>query len=349
MYPLGAASLLALATASGGPTAPPFAYQLRPFDPASDQPHLEEICKNVYGGTDYLPSVASSLASDPLSTFVVLATNDSDDDDNRPFAAVANLRRFLPGKAWLEAVRTCETRRNRGLARELTQELIQKARDVGDEVMTCTVDSNIAMRKVLEGAGMRYAQRINQCSFEKMKELPGWGAGDEREALPLLQALEAEGLIKEESRKLEWELVESRADLDKALERIRARGGFGYLPGLWELLGDEVINASLRSGLILKLRGGEEEAVLTLFQDDKIQSLRSKWVCSVTTCSLVGLEAALWHACSIEVRDALGGEGAFIPAFDGSVPIDIHGSICKVLPLVENRCMVYSTEAKELI
>ena len=79
-------------------------YLLREYDPTSesDRASLDEICRNVYGGTDYLPSVAETYAADEACSFLAL-----EDTSASRLAAVANYKR-LPAQdaAWIEAVRT---------------------------------------------------------------------------------------------------------------------------------------------------------------------------------------------------------------------------------------------------
>ena len=79
-------------------------YLLREYDPTSesDRASLDEICRNVYGGGDYLPSVADSYAADEACSFLAL-----EDASAARLAAVANYKRLhMQDAAWIEAVRT---------------------------------------------------------------------------------------------------------------------------------------------------------------------------------------------------------------------------------------------------
>ena len=362
MMQLAGASLLAISgggssgndgaqTTPSALTPPPSsAYRMRPFDPVADQVHLEEMCRDVYGGSDYLPRAAKSMASDPLCSFVVLVR----DGDDVP-AAVGNLRNdFLPGRSWLEAVRTAERYRNLGLAARITGSLSEEARERGNELMTCTVGSNAAMRRVLEGAGLRNLGRINLCSFDKLRDLPGWGVGGDGdgsegpppqvEARSFLRALNLEGLVGEQARRSVWSPIGTMEELRSALEEVRAAGGCGHVVGPYELVAKSTLEQSLRAGLIQRSEVGGETVVLAFVRDEMIVSLRSNWCCSVATTTVAGLEAALWRACSDEVLPLPSGDATFFLAFDGAVPIDIPGSLCAALPLVDSDCLLYGTE-----
>ena len=58
-------------SATASSSAP--SYRLRKFDVDKDMEAIHDICRDVYGGADYLPKTAPILANDPNSFFVVLA------------------------------------------------------------------------------------------------------------------------------------------------------------------------------------------------------------------------------------------------------------------------------------
>ena len=59
-------------------------YRLRKFDVEKDMEAIHDICRDVYGGADYLPKTAPVLADDPNSSFFVLA--DITTTDQQPSA-----------------------------------------------------------------------------------------------------------------------------------------------------------------------------------------------------------------------------------------------------------------------
>jgi len=322
-------------------------YRLRPYSATRDHNALSSICADVYGGYDYLPRVAEILASDPKSSFLILA----DATTERP-VAVANARRFHRRMSWLEAVRTCREHRGRGLAQRLTQSLVDLSREQHHELLSCTVESNCAMQSVFAKVGMRRVGRIHQCSFGKLREIPGWAAEGDGEvvaAQSLLKSIGAESLVHDAARTMEWQPVDSEDKLDNVLKVIQDQGGIGHLVGLYELLSDDSIHHCLESGRVWKLAidddrdgTGAGAAVMAMTREEKISSLRSPWVCSISATTAKALEAAIWHACSDQCLSLLDGHVAFAVAFDGAVPIE-EGSLAQALPLADDACLLFSS------
>jgi len=353
-------SVIASFTSSSSEESSSISYKLREFDASRDLDALHDICRTVYGGSDYLPKTAPTLASDPNSSFLVAADAVTD----RP-AAVGNARRFKPNMSWLEAIRTCEKHRSRGLARHLTQSLIDVSRNEhGCEVYSCTVESNIAMQRVFERVGMMLLGQIHQCSFDELKRLPGWGAGDgsdiidNRLPLPLLQSLGVESSIEDENeamQNMEATTVNSEQELSASLQHIMARGGIGHLVGLYELLPNEAIHDGLEAGRLWKVssnsNGAAEDtkdiALVAFVKEEKISSLRSPWVCSISATSVAILEEALWFACSSSCLDKLDGHVAFTVAFDCCnfplVDTKSFPPAIKALPLTEDACLLFGS------
>lgn len=309
-------------------------YQIRRFDPARDQTAVENICKNVYGGTDYLPKIAASLANDPSSLFVVL----EDQYLGQP-VAVANVRKFKPSMAWLEAVRTSEEHQGKGFAARLTEYLIDHCKSGDHEVYTCTAKSNKAMQRVFEKTGLLFLHQIHQLSFSKLKELQGWSRDDHRPSEPLLQAYGLQSRIGEQARNEKWSQVESEEEFESVMQDIRKAGGIGHLPGVWELLSANAGKVSIANGRMWKLEATGKAAVLAFSKDPKIESLKSQWVCSVAASTPEALESALWHAHSEACLATLEGDVAFTVSMDGMVP----PAMCESLPLVEDPCVIFGT------
>ena len=353
-----ASVIASLTSSSSSEESSSISYKLRKFDTSRDLDALHDICRTVYGGSDYLPKTAPTLASDPNSSFLVAADVVTD----RP-AAVGNARRFKPNMSWLEAIRTCEKHRSRGLARHLTQSLIDVSRsEHGCEVYSCTVESNIAMQRVFERVGMMRLGQIHQCSFAELKRLPGWAAGDDSDnrPLPLLQSLGLERRTSTETenddtKNMVATTVNSEKELSTSLQHIKARGGIGHLVGLYELLPNEAVHDGLSGGRVWKLSGNgnvddedrKDIALVAFVREEKISSLRSPWVCSISATSVTMLEEALWFACSGSCLDKLDGHMAFTVAFDCcAIPIVETESVSpaiKALPLTEDACLLFGS------
>ena len=333
-------------------------YRLRKFDVDKDMEAIHDICRDVYGGADYLPKTAPILADDPNSSFVVLADLTTD----RP-AAVGNARRFKPNMRWLEAIRTCPDHRSRGLARQLTASLIESSHsELGDAMYSCTVQSNVAMRKVFERTNMKELGQIHQCSFAELKKLPGWaadgGGGDDDDMAssippkPLLQALGvADESISALAKQMQLTQISSEDQLNKELELIKNKGGIGHLVGLYELLPDEGIRKSLDANRVWKVSTTtnlDDFALLALVHEAKISSLKSPWVCSISATSMVALEGALWNACSDHCLRRIAAHVAFTVAFDvcGEAVDGQNGNMpaaVKALPLTDDACLLFGS------
>lgn len=349
-------------------------YLLREYDPTSetDKASLDEICRNVYGGGDYLPSLAETYAGDGACSFLAL-----EDASASRLAAVANYKR-LPAQdaAWIEAVRTHKDYRGQGLASSLLRSMIDIAASEDENnggrrtsVLTCTVSSNKPMKKALEKTGFEVVNRIHCLAFSSLKELGGWASESEGEPEPLLDALGLRESVSAEAREASgsWRTVSTERELLSCLRRCREVGGSsGYLPGLYEFIvpgpGRLDLSRSLDDGLVFVLdcpdvdkeqsscsspEGQVGPALLAFTRDGRISSLKSNWVCSVVASSRVSFESAIDYAHSSDVADKLNTGTArkntppFCLVFDDRVPIE-EGTLAERLPRVEDECVVFS-------
>lgn len=312
----------------------PSPYHIRPFDPARDQKDLEKICRKVYGGTDYLPKVAASLASDPASRFLVL-----EDNNLGQLIAVGNVRKVKPNMGWLEGVRTSEEHRGKGFAGMLTKHLIDQCKMDNHQVYTCTSQSNRAMQRIFDKVGMVFLNQIHQLSFSKLKQLPGWSSEDDRPGQSLFKVTGLEGSIGESARTLNWSRVQNEDEFRSVMQEIKQAGGMGHLPAIWELLSEHEAQQSLVNGRMWKLEAKGKAAVVAFTKEDKIQSLKSKWVCSIAATTPDALESALWHANSESCLSTLEGDVAFTISMDGP----ISHALCESLPLADDPCVIFAT------
>jgi GNAT superfamily N-acetyltransferase len=308
-------------------------YQIRPFESSQDQANLEIICKNVWKGTDYLPSKAMTYEADEYCDFVVVQ------NENNEIVALGNRRIFKinDGKnddkngkgdiAWIEAIRTSEQHAGKGIATALIKAFIERSKQDGiQEIMSCTIESNYAMAKVFHRVEMESGHKMYCPEFHTMSSLPGWGAHDKgQKAQTILDALNIKHLVRESNRKLQWSTIKNEEELKLELSKIKDAGGIGYLPGLGKPhFYDQNLKENLQKGLIRKLKGGDNcpQGLYALIEDSAIQSLKSKWVCSVVGLDNRIIEAALWDACSEAMVARRGEEPAFMPIFDGRILMD---------------------------
>jgi hypothetical protein len=340
----------------------------RPFV-VDDQPGLEEIC----GTDDYLPHIARQLLEDPHSRFVVVVEAENEQETNSPdevntatssttVLAVANARRIHSNVIWLEAIRTSANHRNQGLATKLLQHLLTKdnynkgtASGLQNNTETadssqqqhepgpsrlrfagCTAASNAPMIRVLQRVSLTAKHFLHILQFSELRKLSGWSAADTAtEAKPLLQALELEHFVSDIAKRAVLVPIESMADLGRVLRQLQEQHrGMGYMPGLYELLSVTQLDQCLIHGRLWKTQAGT--AVMALSQDHKIQSLRSKWVCSVAAGSAADVEAALWFAC--HRPEAV----PFTLSVDGCVDLS-ESTLLTTLPFHDDKCLLFQS------
>lgn len=382
-------------------TAESQSYNLRPYDPTrgSDITDLKEICANVYGGGDYLPQMAASYVADDACSFLALTSKHNDDiidaqtthakdGDDDTILAVANYKR-LPAQssAWIEAIRTHPDHRNKGLASTLLQSLVNlsKEEDNDTNILTCTVQSNFGMQRALEKVGFVKSGIIPTLQFAKLKELPGWTPDCDKKAQPLLDALDLNHLVSHTARSISYteDTISSNNELLERLAQCKRKGCSGYMPGLYEYIvpgpNRADLKQSMESGLVISLEiaatqkevsrceddGSSSDcagqALLVLTKDERISSLKSKWVCSIVAHNQIGFEVALLHAHSHNIakrthsfdhgkdnkemtnweEDVPVSAPPFCLVFDDAIPIE-PGTLAHALPRVTDECIVFS-------
>ena len=322
--------------------------RLRPYSPTSDLPVLESICSEVYGGGDYLPAMAASMAADSSNTLLVLT-----DDDDMP-VSIANLKRISPTVAWLEAVRTATSRRGAGLASRLCSALAALAATEGRRVLTATVASNAAMLRSFVRCGFEPFGTIHLLSWSALKALPGWASGSTAEPQSLLRALgleEAHVTPAVRARAARFERLRDTDELRRALASTGdGVGGSGCMPGLYKLLGDEALGAALADGGVYWL--SNPACLMALSSDASVSSLRSQVVCSICLASRavgVGSDAELAADVDATVAAALWraseehGHRPFCLAVDGAVPVT-PGGLLAALPLNSDQCVLHGAQ-----
>eukprot|EP00979_Chaetoceros_neogracilis_P010343 scaffold2450_cov311-Chaetoceros_neogracile.AAC.18 len=314
--------LTAAATASSFPHGKSV-LTIRPFSSKVDSSNLSELCKDVWDGTDYLPKVAPLFEADPSCDFIIM------EDEEGTMVAAGNRRNFDKEGSiiWIEAVRVSTQFKGRGFATVLMKELICRSRNNGTlEILSCTVQENHAMHKVFGRVEMNLINTVEWLDFAAMTSLPGWASTDvDRNADNLLRALGVEHLISDDVKMDSWLGVESEEELKELLLIIKSEGGIGELPGLGKLLwSSEHLTESLKKGLVLRKAHIEPSAsaVVALVKDSAIQSLKSKYVCSIAATNTRDFESALWHVCADQFTvDLEHNNPAFTVAFDGSITV----------------------------
>jgi hypothetical protein len=300
---------------------------------------------------------------------------------------VANYKRLnAQNVAWIEAVRTHPRHRNMGLATALLRSIIDLSKEENDSrpshdarptrILTCTIRSNRGMLRALEKVGFVQCNTIPALQWKVLKELPGWAPNCDKSPRPLLDALDLKHLVSPIAKTATpWSTISSEQQLLEWLALCKNVGGCcGYLPGLYEYIvpgpNRADLKESMESGLVLGMDfrthpessclNGAGIAILVFTRDERISSLKSKWVCSIVAHNQLAFEAALWYAHSNDVASRMrsfhcdgdkvdnldpADESAtalpFCLVFDDAVPLN-EGTLSHALPRVTDECVVFS-------
>lgn len=122
--------------------------ELRPLR-ASDLPEITEMVANVWGGADHLPSLVPKWLDDAKSNpYVILVEGE--------ICAVGNLHVTDEGTTgWMEGLRVRESRRKRGLGKQMTDKMVEVAKAKGVErLRLVTAAQSKAPQKLAAGAGL---------------------------------------------------------------------------------------------------------------------------------------------------------------------------------------------------
>lgn len=335
-------------------------YIIRSYVTHTDLENLNELCRDVWGGTDYLPSIAKLFEQDPRCDFTVVLDSMSEE-----LVAVGNRRLFdMEGNmVWIEAIRTAKKYQGRGIATMLMKEMICKSiQENRSQIMSCTIESNIAMNQVFSRVGMNCVHKVQFIDFDILRKIPFWSKPSDTDengnsgmltcAQNILQALGIENFIaSDEIKTAKWINVENEADLQTILHKIQLNGGIGQIPGLGKLLwmSDE-LRESLSLGLVRTIEktdskyGHTHPCLMTLVKDPAIQSLRSKYVCSIVSFCDDDFDSALYEACYGEMLDSNGDKiQAFALAFDGCLQLNGHHKrLSSSLPVSPHPFLIYT-------
>jgi len=315
-------------------------FTIRPFSSPRDKANLNELCKDLWGGRDYVPSMAGAYEQDPTCDFVLMEC-----DTTGEMVAVGNRRTLSSDEEgrsaiFVEAIRVSSKHQGRGIGTSFMRHLCGASRDSGaKEILACTASE--VMRNIFAKEGVEMVH-FNSAQFpdtDTLKELPGWSAAcdadDEGRTENILKALKLEHLVGDEARMEKWEPVESERELMSLLGTLRNRGLMGHMPGLGGvmLISDDLRN-SMERGLVRKLcdTDGEPRALLALVKGSWLRTLRTNYVCSVAARSPHDFDSAVWEACKSDHVDLIDGNPAFCILFDQSIPSNPN-SLLRMIPM----------------
>lgn len=122
----------------------------------TDIPNVIELTKGVWGGHDHLPKIVNGWLSSPNCHPMVL-------DYDGELAAVANLKAIDAGyTGWMEGMRVHSTFREKGLAKHMTNRLVEMASEIGfKRIRLVTSGENEAPQKLARSVGMEVIDRFS--------------------------------------------------------------------------------------------------------------------------------------------------------------------------------------------
>jgi N-acetylglutamate synthase-like GNAT family acetyltransferase len=135
-----------------------------------DLTQIEEVCKDVWGGHDYLPSSWAEFVNDPEQLTLV-------GEINGQIAGIYALH-LQSTAAWWHAVRVATPFKRQGLAATMLEHSIQVAKDQNITAFRfATGEDNFPMHKLAERYGFEYranylcfnAKRLEQINFPQVR------------------------------------------------------------------------------------------------------------------------------------------------------------------------------------
>jgi GNAT superfamily N-acetyltransferase len=343
---------------------------LRDFNLATDQSDLDDICSMPLGeSNDYVPAMVPKYMSDPNCRFLVLAhtkrqskVESNGSSSNGIAEACLNCRNLGGGVGFIEAVRVRPSCRGRGLGKSFLSKFVhdEYERKEYKKLLTCTVETNYAMRNIFDKVGFQKITTLTGIDFKPLRKIPGWSADDKSTKCTesLLNGLNCASVISDEAKNdaPRWKALKSIGEVRGFMSRdndSKLLCEWGCIPGLFEGIGIESQRFldSLSDGLVFALEGKHDHpgALIAFVRDPRIASMKSNWMMSVVGTTSSHLEAALWVACSERIqrilRGHLGNSEEFIGfgvTFDTS--LQIEEPLKSALSLFEEECLVYGRD-----
>ncbi len=310
-------------------------FVIRPYR-SSDQPDLADMCKYVYGGTDDLALKAQLLQEEPTCEFLVLENETTTD-----LVATGNLQRMDLSTIFVEAIRVSPSYQGRGIATLWMRELVKLCEDC-PEILSCTIDSNEAMKAVFHKCGFEKVSCFQNPDWDRLLKLPGWKATSTTKPQNILLALGLDHKVSDASRNAGiWDTIRTYDELRDILQT----NGIGYLPWFEKpMMPSENLRDSLAKGLVRKLRNSN--CVFGLVKTDNPNChLKSDYVCSIVAAKPKDFDAALWEACNEEYVPLLGGIPSFPCVFE---TFETQGCLQGSLPVQANKVFIHYRCRKDL-
>ena len=126
---------------------------------ASDLEQISELCKNIWNGRDFLPTVWNNWISNEIGSFIVV------ESENQILGVYHHY--LLDSDSWLETLRVHEQYRRQGIAQFMIKDYLERSKKL-NAVNSRLVTSikNTASRNLFEKHGFSEVLRSQYCSIE---------------------------------------------------------------------------------------------------------------------------------------------------------------------------------------
>jgi N-acetylglutamate synthase-like GNAT family acetyltransferase len=206
-------------------------YDIRPLR-ETDRDDILEIAKHTWEGHDYLPYSFDTWLKDKASHTAAV-------EQDGHIIALANLRVIEDGRTgWMEGLRVHPKYRGKGIAKSLTNHVVQTARGLNIErIRYTTATDNLESLHLGESVGMSRKFNLGVYWHEGLDEVSWRSANDiivHVDAKDLTPSLIETKLLPYGVIVLDWKALDATSE---ALEKM------GQTARFWVTLRDEIINA----------------------------------------------------------------------------------------------------------
>lgn len=211
----------------------PSSLLIEAYDADTHHAGIEEICKNVYGGTDYLPALIQKWKEEGDHLLVAcgrLPAPASPPSADSTVLAVGGARGH-GDTFWIYGLRTHEAARGRGLATQILKVLQRRLHDPARpaQLLSATIAINTPMRRVFRRLGWAETHRLFVFPpWERTRALDAANGGSRTDAstatlasfYPPAAALATDLPTPEAVGSYSWSVAENVEAVVSAMERI---------------------------------------------------------------------------------------------------------------------------------
>jgi RimJ/RimL family protein N-acetyltransferase len=207
-----------------------------------DLPEVREVCKDVWGGNDYIPFVWEERLSDPSQQIIVLEIN----GQIAGFYGLKKVSETGGMMNWWQGVRVATPFKRMGLASRMVEHALELSRREGVNVFRyATADDNEPMHRLADRFGFRLVTRYSYIEkTDNVKPVPP-------DALQKFRKLETSEI------EIAWDFIRQSHSWDKG-EQIFCDHW------TWRRLEDDRLRDLLGNGEVYGIFSGAEPVALAL-------------------------------------------------------------------------------------